>query len=149
MTVAALRLPDRASIEDRLRERGLRVTLPRVAVLEYLASTPSHPTAEEVGLAVNRRVPTASRASIYNVLHSLTEAGLVEEFVFEDAIARYDANLDAHHHFLCTDCGKLEDVAWDAVPLAPSRVLPGGQQVDSAELILKGRCRPCRDGAKN
>lgn len=148
MTVVTSRTPDRAGIEDRLRGRGLRVTLPRLAVLEYLASTPSHPTADDVGQAVNRRVPTASRASIYNVLHSLTEAGLVEEFVFENAVARYDANLEAHHHFLCTACGKLEDVAWDAVPLSPSRHLPDGQQVDSAELILKGSCRACRETAR-
>lgn len=133
----------RTNIEGRLRERGLRVTLPRVAVMEYLLSTPAHPTAEEVGSAVNRRVPTASRASVYNVLHSLSAAGLVEELVFEDAVARFDANLGRHHHFICRACGGVEDVPWDALPLAPRRTLPSGHAVETCSVTLKGLCPSC------
>src|SRR5512144_2401951 len=106
----------RREIEQKLREKGLRVTVQRVAVLEFLSGTKSHPTADEVGATVNRRVSTASRASVYNVLHSLRDAGLVEEMVFEDAVARYDANLHRHHHFHCSRCGRVEDVPWEVVP---------------------------------
>src|SRR6185503_5992148 len=107
-------MESRSDLARRLRDHGLRVTLPRLAVLEYLAASTSHPTADEVGSAVNRLVPTASRASVYNVLHSLSEAGLVEELVLDDAVARYDANLAPHHHFVCTRCRAVEDIAWDA-----------------------------------
>ena len=69
---------DRIALADRLKEKGLRVTQQRVAVLEYLCATPTHPTAEEIGTAVNRAQPTTSRASVYNVLHSLKERGLIE-----------------------------------------------------------------------
>jgi Fur family transcriptional regulator, peroxide stress response regulator len=132
-----------AALAERLREKGLRVTQQRVAVLEYLVSTPTHPTAEEIGAAVNRGTPTTSRASVYNVLHSLKEAGLIEELVFDDAVARYDANLDAHHHFVCTRCGAVHDVPWDALPPVPKRRLASGHVVESVDVTLRGTCPGC------
>jgi Fur family peroxide stress response transcriptional regulator len=136
--------PDtKAMLSARLRDKGLRVTQQRVAVLEYLLATPRHPTAEEVGAAVNRLVPTASRASVYNVLHSLKESGLIDELVFDDAVARYDANLDAHHHFVCMHCGAVHDIPWDAVPPVPKRRLPSGHVVESADVTLRGTCAGC------
>jgi Fur family transcriptional regulator, peroxide stress response regulator len=133
----------RTDLAERLKEKGLRVTQQRVAVLEYLSSTPTHPTAEEVGAAVNRAVPTTSRASVYNVLHSLKESGLIEELVFDDAVARYDANLDAHHHFVCTGCGAVHDVPFDALPPVPKRRLAAGHTVESVHVTLRGRCPAC------
>src|SRR5258706_10835017 len=105
-------MESRQHIEETLRTNGLRVTLPRVAVLEFLSGTAAHPTAEEVGAAVNRLEPTVSRASIYNVLHSLKEVGLVKELVLDDAVARFDANISPHHHFICRECAKVEDVEY-------------------------------------
>ncbi len=133
----------RREIETRLREKKLRVTDQRVAVLEFLASSPTHPTAEDVGTAVNRLVPRASRASVYNVLHSLKEAGLIEELVFGDAVTRYDANLDRHHHFVCRACNAVEDVMWDAFPSGPRRRLPDGRTVESYSVTLRGLCPSC------
>jgi Fur family transcriptional regulator, peroxide stress response regulator len=134
---------DRAALEGRLRGKGLRVTQQRVAVLEYLCATPSHPTAEEVGAAVNRAAPTTSRASVYNVLNSLKESGLIEELVFDDAVARYDANLGPHHHFLCTACGAVHDVPFDALPPLPKKRLATGHTVESVDVTLRGLCPGC------
>jgi Fur family peroxide stress response transcriptional regulator len=134
----------RSWAEERLREKGLRVTQPRVAVLAYLAGAKHHPTADEVGAAVNRTVPTAARASVYNVLHSLQSAGLIGELVFDDAVVRYDANVGRHHHFVCTVCGGVEDVPWNAVPPVPRRRLPGGHTVESVSVTLHGCCPRCR-----
>lgn len=137
-------MDEHSPVEERLREKGLRVTLPRVAVLEFLNSTPSHPTAEEVGAAVNRRDPTVSRASIYNVLHSLAEAGLIEEMVFDDAVVRYDSNLSRHHHFVCKGCGKVDDVKWESFPITPRKSLPDGRRVESCAVVMRGLCTDCR-----
>lgn len=130
-------------IESLLREKGLRVTAPRLAVLQFVASTTAHPTADEVGAAVNRIVPTASRASVYNVLHSLTEAGLVRELVFDDAVVRYDANVASHHHFVCRVCRSVEDVPWEALPETPRPALGAGQVVDTYTVTLRGACGAC------
>lgn len=120
------------------------MTNPRVAVLSYLAGVTHHPTADEIGAAVNRLVPTAARASIYNVLHSLCAVGLVSEVVVDDEAIRYDANMERHHHFVCTACGGVEDVPWHAVPPFPKRRLPGGQSVESVSVTFRGRCATCR-----
>ena len=133
----------RALLSGRLREKGLRVTQQRVAVLEYLLTTPRHPTAEEVGSAVNRAVPTASRASVYNVLHSLKESGLIDELVLDDAVSRYDANLDRHHHFICRACGAVEDVPWQTFREAPHPRLADGRIVEDYTVTLRGICPPC------
>jgi Fur family peroxide stress response transcriptional regulator len=133
----------RAWAEERLREKGLRVTQQRVAVLAYLGSVRHHPTAEEVGVAVNRLVPTA-RASVYNVLRSLRETGLIDELVFDDAVVRYDANLEKHHHFVCAACGGVADVPWDSLPQAPRKKLADGRTVDDWSVTLHGRCPGCQ-----
>ena len=133
----------RAILAVRLRDKGLRVTQQRVAVLEFLLATPKHPTAEEVGAAVNRLVPTASRASIYNVLHSLRESGLIDELVVGDAVARYDANLDRHHHFICRACGAVEDVPFETFREAPRPRLADGHTVEDYTVTLRGVCPRC------
>jgi len=134
---------DPSALASRLKEKGLRVTRQRVAVLEYLCSTPTHPTADEIGAAVNRARPTTSRASVYNVLNSLKESGLIEELVFDDAVARYDANLGPHHHFVCVSCGAVHDVPWDALPRVPTGRLPTGHTVESVDVTLRGHCPAC------
>ena len=136
-------MTDRAALAERLRAKGLRVTQQRIAVLECLLATHTHPTAEEIGAAVNRAEPTTSRASVYNVLRSLTESGLIEELVFDDAVARYDANLGPHHHFVCNACGAVHDVPYEALPPVPKRRLPGGETVESVDVTLRGRCAGC------
>jgi Fur family transcriptional regulator, peroxide stress response regulator len=137
------RADTRAKLSARLREKGLRVTKQRVAVLEFLLGTPKHPTAEEVGAAVNRLVPTTSRASVYNVLHSLRENGLIEEVVVGDAVARYDANLGRHHHFVCRACGGVEDVPFETFREAPHPRLADGHTVEDYTVTLRGVCPRC------
>ena len=130
-------------LSRRLKEKGLRVTQQRVAVLEYLLATPRHPTAEEIEAGVNRIVPTASRASVYNVLHSLKESGLIDELVLDDAVARYDANLDRHHHFICRACGAVEDVPWETFRETPRPRLADGHRVEDYTVTLRGICPGC------
>ena len=127
-----------------LRERGLRVTEPRVAVLSYLASTDRHPTAEEVEAAVNADGRILSRASVYNVLHSLTRVGLVAGLSVRDGAARYDAHVGPHHHLVCRSCGRVEDVAWEDFGVAARGVLPDGRPVRTLSLTLDGVCTDCR-----
>ena len=134
---------DSETLKELLRERGLRVTEPRVAVLSYLASTDRHPTAEEVETAVNAGGPVLSRASVYNVLHSLSRVGLVAGMSVKDGPARYDAHVAPHHHLVCRACGRVEDVAWSDFGVAERGVLPDGRPVRTLSLTLDGLCRDC------
>ena len=94
--------------EAALRDRGLRLTGPRHAVLEVVRGAESHPTAEEVHRLVRRRLPGVSLGTIYRNLRLLVGAGLLKEL--PGPYARFDANTRAHHHFMCERCGRIIDV---------------------------------------
>src|SRR5216117_2365197 len=106
-------------IGQRLRLAELRLTPQRYAVLDFLVRSESHPTAEQVGAGVNRRFPRASRATVYNALHTLCEAGLVQELYFEDGVARYDANVGLITIFCAASAASSK-----TFPSRRSKVLP-------------------------
>lgn len=137
-----------ASDLTRLAEvRGLKLTPQRRAIVDYLQAAGHHPTPEEVLHAINRRFPMTSRATVYNTLNMLKGEGLLRE-VFEDGVVRFDPNLSPHHHFICRQCGAVEDVDWDAVPRGFSVALPGGRKVETFSVTLRGLCAGCqRKGA--
>lgn len=129
--------------EESLRRSGLRVTEARLSILEHLLSTTRHPTAEEVEAAVNGSAPIVSRASVYNVLNTLVEAGLVARVVGDDAQHRYDANLDRHHHLVCSRCGRVEDVPGRLLDVPEVSSLPDGRPVEALTVTLRGLCLKC------
>ncbi|MDT7777869.1 MAG: Fur family transcriptional regulator, peroxide stress response regulator [Acidobacteriota bacterium] len=133
----------RSLIEVRVRAAGLKLTPQRFAVLDYLLSTLEHPTAEQIHRDLNRRFPRASRATVYNTLIALCDAGLVHEIYMDEAVARYDANVEPHHHFVCRVCGQLEDVPLSAVGRLSRFDLQGGYRVENYEVVMRGVCATC------
>jgi Fur family peroxide stress response transcriptional regulator len=129
-------------IEEAIRAAGLRCTPQRVAVLDYLVRHPDHATVEELWPALNKRHIQASRATVYNTLHTLAEAGLVREFKLDGNAARYDACLDPHHHFVCDLCGGVKDLEWFEVP-ALDRKRAGVRSIRSYEIVVRGVCSKC------
>ncbi|HVW84542.1 MAG TPA: Fur family transcriptional regulator [Bryobacteraceae bacterium] len=129
-------------VEAAFERAGVRRTPQRFFVLEHLMTHPDHATVEELWAALNRRHARASRATVYNTLHALVEAGLVREFTLDGKAARYDANLDQHHHFVCDKCGAVEDVDWFEIP-ALSRARSSLRRIRSYEVILRGECARC------
>src|SRR5579863_2559429 len=104
------------AIRKSLEGSGLRCTPQRYAVMAFLLEHNSHPTAVEIFEAVNRADPRCSRATTYNNLRDLVEAGLVREVAVEGRAARFDAKGTQHHHFVCDRCGVVEDLEWYEVP---------------------------------
>src|SRR3954464_3381149 len=107
---------DPGAIKNSLAESGLRCTPQRYAVMTFLVGQTGHPTAVEILEAVNRVDPRSSRATIYNILRDLVKAGLVREVAVEGRAARFDVTGMRHHHFICDNCGNVEDVDWYDVP---------------------------------
>lgn len=139
----------RDMIETRVREAGLKLTPQRFAVLEYLIKTPEHPTADEIGAELNLHFPRVSRATIYNTLNALLDAGLIHEVFVEGYVARYDTNLEEHHHFVCRVCDKLEDIPISSVGELKSFNLEKGYEVENYEIVLRGVCSKCRKQKSN
>ncbi|NMR20578.1 Fur family transcriptional regulator [Cellulomonas fimi] len=131
-----------------LRANGLRVTAPRVAVLESLARAP-HADADDVLTDVRRSLPTVSVQAVYDVLRALTVAGLVRRIEPAGHPARYERRVgDNHHHVVCRVCGALDDVdcsVGHAPCLTPSST--SGFAVETAEVTYWGLCPTCRPPA--
>lgn len=133
---------DPKTIRRSLEEGGLRCTPQRYAVMAFLMGCHEHPTAAEIYVAVNRVDPRSSRATTYNNLRDLVEAGLVREVAAEGRAARFDAKGMRHHHFICDRCGNVEDLEWYDVPRPASRSL-GKRVLRECELIFRGLCTKC------
>ena len=133
---------DTEAIRKSLEGSGLRCTPQRYAVMAFLRDHTGHPTAAEIFEAVNRADPRCSRATTYNNLRDLVQAGLVREVAVEGRAARFDAKRVRHHHFICDRCGKVEDLEWYGVPQPRSRAL-GKRILRDCELIFRGLCAKC------
>ncbi len=130
------------AIKRALEAGGLRCTPQRYAVMAFLLEQQVHPTAAEIFEAVNRVDPRSSRATTYNNLRDLVQAGLVREVAIEGRAARFDAKGLQHHHFICDHCGNVEDLDWYEVPTPASDSL-GERVVRECELIFRGLCTKC------
>ncbi len=130
------------AIKRAMAESGLRSTPQRYAVMAFLMEQKRHPTAAEIFAAVNRLDPRSSRATIYNNLRDLVNAGLVREVAVEGRAARFDAKTTRHHHFICDRCGNVEDVDWYDVP-RPAPASLGQRVLRDCELIFRGLCSKC------
>jgi Fur family transcriptional regulator, peroxide stress response regulator len=133
-------------LDAAFRTAALRPTAQRFAVLEFLMRHPVHATAEEIFRGVNRSDPRASRATVYNSLRSLAQAGMVREVVSDGNAARFDASLHRHHHFICERCGAVEDIPWFDLPPKTAAGKLAGRTVRNYEILFRGLCKSCGTG---
>jgi Fe2+ or Zn2+ uptake regulation protein len=112
--------------EVMLLSRGVKPTAQRVVITDYLLQTDSHPTADEVLSAVAERLPVPlSRATVYNTLNMLVQAGVIQEVYTEPGgSARYDANMEQHHHFVDVKTKRIYDIPFESVPTLNQRLGP-------------------------
>ncbi|MDQ1215365.1 MULTISPECIES: Fur family transcriptional regulator [Microbacterium] len=133
---------------EAIRAFGLRVTESRSAVYAALHARP-HASADEVYAAVAERMPQTSRQSVYNALNDFADAGLARRIEPAGRSMLFELRVgDNHHHLVCTECGRVEDVdcAVGHTPcLHPSD--DHGFEVASAEVTYWGRCAACAASA--
>jgi Fe2+ or Zn2+ uptake regulation protein len=131
--------------EDLLREHGLRVTRPRLAVLEVLAEG-GHLEVEDVAARVRSRLESISTQAIYDILGALSRAGLARRLEPAGSPARFEARVgDNHHHIVCRGCGEITDVdcaVGERPCLTPSE--GHGFELDEAEVTFWGLCPACQ-----
>ncbi|MEU4788756.1 Fur family transcriptional regulator [Micromonospora tulbaghiae] len=131
--------------EELLRSRGLRVTRPRLAVLDVL-SAGGHLEVDEITRRVRRRIDSVSTQAVYDVLGALSRAGLSRRIEPAGSPARYEARVgDNHHHVVCRGCGEIDDVdcAVGSAPCLDPNVAHGFE-LDEAEVTFWGLCPACQ-----
>jgi Fur family peroxide stress response transcriptional regulator len=134
-----------ARLQEQAAGRGLRMTPQRVVLLRVLSQTRTHPTADELYRQVRRHLPSVSHATVYRNLQELVAARLIATLERAGAAVRYDANPDDHHHFVCSECGRVSDIYLKGVDYAidSARSTGAPPRIDRAELQLHGVCARC------
>jgi Fur family ferric uptake transcriptional regulator len=131
-----------------LRRAGLKVTLPRLKILEILeCSNLRHLSAEEIYRRLIESHEDIGLATVYRVLTQFEAAGLVARHHFEDGMAVFELNQGSHHdHIVCMDCGHVEEFVDTAIESRQEDIAARLQfEIGEHSLVLYGRClrNPC------
>lgn len=127
----------------RCKEVGMKVTPQRVAIYRELASSDQHPSAEMIYQRIKKYYPNVSLTTIYRTLETFENLGIVFVVnVLYDA-ARYDANLEPHHHVVCVKCRKVEDFYDDSLENLRISNMPDYELLGYT-VLLNGICKDCQ-----
>lgn len=128
--------------KDILVRHGINPSVQRMAIMDYLLANHTHPTVDEVYVALSEKMPTLSRTTVYNTLRLFSELGAARMLTIDEKKACFDGCVEPHAHFMCKRCGKVTDVQLadkTSMPLFPE----GDFRVDESHIYYKGICGDC------
>lgn len=129
--------------QEYLQSYGIKPSLQRIAIMEYLLENRIHPTADEIYSTLYAKVPTLSKTTVYNTLKLFVEQGAVLLLMIDDKNVRFDIDTSCHAHLQCCSCNRVFDV-----PVGDSELLQAKQLGDflivETHLYYKGYCKDCR-----
>ena len=129
---------------ERSKELGLKVTPQRIAIYRELAGSLEHPSTEMIYRSIKRYYPNISLTTVYRTLETFEKTGLVSVVNTLCHAARYDANLDPHHHVVCVRCKRIEDIYDDSASyskLDPEEI--DGYRILGYSVLFSGICGRC------
>jgi len=127
-----------------LRNAGLKVTLPRLKILEILEGGGArHKSAEDIYKALLNSNEDIGLATVYRVLTQFEAAGLVTRHHFENGMAVFELNRGSHHdHIVCLDCGKVEEFMDDGIEDRQNAIAKQhGFEIEDHSMVIYGHCR--------
>lgn len=138
-----------AELTELFRQQGLKITPQRVSIFKVLYDNREHPTAEAVYDTVRHEMPSISLRTVYQTLNDLASMGELGQLDLGTGSARFDPNIDSHHHLVCDTCGKILDVYADFDDVRLPRRQLQGFRVAATEIVFRGQCPECAARAGN
>lgn len=132
----------------RLMRCGVRPSLQRLAIMEYLLTHATHPTIDDIYQDLHRSIPTLSRTTLYNTLRLFADNHVAQLLTIDDHHLCYDGNTDEHVHFLCTRCGRVIDLFNVPAPRRSDVDMVEGNKVQDVQLYYRGVCQACLEKEK-
>ena len=129
------------SIEEYLKENGIKPSYQRIRILDYLIQHKNHPTVDVIFKALIQEIPTLSKTTVYNTLKLFLEQGIVQLLVIEENETRYDADISTHGHFKCEECGHVYDIRIDLSRVDLTEL--DSHRVNEKHIYFKGTCNRC------
>lgn len=138
-------IPVPNEMRDGLREHRRKLTRPRQAILDIIASADHHLTPAEIHKRARKKYPHLGLVTVYRTLDLLTELGYVQRVHFADGCHSYAASAQGHaHHLVCALCGKAQEFEdCDLEPLIASLQRKTGYEINRHVLELMGKCPDC------
>ncbi|HLC19233.1 MAG TPA: transcriptional repressor [Thermodesulfobacteriota bacterium] len=132
-------------IINRYKGKGFKLTPQRLAILHYLEGNTDHPTAEDIYQEIRKKNPTVSFATVYNTVQALRDRGELLEITIDPERKHFDPNPQPHHHIMCTNCGKIDDIFIDySSALKVPENISDEFQVLGNHVDFYGVCKGCR-----
>ena len=117
----------------------------RDAILEYMRQTDAHPSAETVHAGLKATIPYLSLGTVYRNLSLFKQQGMIQSLGSVQGVERFDGNVEPHVHFICTGCGKIQDLHEMQVPqdLSDQAANLANARIRMCQLTFSGECEDC------
>ena len=127
-----------------LREKGVRITETRKAVIDFIIQSHDHPSADMIYQALLPAFPNMSLATVYNNLKVLIDEGIVSELkVRNDTTTYYDFMGHQHLNVICEKCGRIADMDLDLPDVQQEAADQTGYQITKSQMVVYGICPDC------
>ncbi|MBZ2150526.1 peroxide-responsive transcriptional repressor PerR [Streptococcus gordonii] len=127
-----------------LREKGVRITETRKAVIDFIIQSHDHPSADMIYQALLPAFPNMSLATVYNNLKVLIDEGFVSELkVRNDTTTYYDFMGHQHLNVICEKCGRIADMDLDLPDVQQEAADQTGYQITKSQRVVYGICPDC------
>ncbi len=121
-----------------LRQCDIQPTPQRIAVVECVLNSKSHPTADDILIVARKKCPTVSRATVYNTLNLLVAKRLISMQTIKEGAVVFDPNTHKHHHFIDDDTGDIYDIPWDQLEVKGKKSFKGFE-IHGFQVIMRGK----------
>ena len=131
-------------IVNQLLKFGIKPSVQRITIMEYLTQHMTHPTADVIFNDLYTSIPTLSKTTVYNTLKLFEEHGAIRTINIDDKNQRYDADISNHAHFKCKNCGFVNDFPLKNVSIFESMNFDDFVLTE-CQVYYKGYCKECKD----
>ena len=128
---------------DYLLEKGIKPSVQRMAIMDYLLGHLTHPSIDEIYMALSDKIPTLSKTTVYNTLKLFVEHGAAQMLTIDERNVNFDSVVTPHAHFLCKRCGKIYDFHMQDEQLFLNTFTGTGFQVEEVHPYYRGICAHC------
>ena len=127
-----------------MEDCGIKPSLQRMAVMDYLMTHRTHPTAETIYNDLSPSIPTLSKTTVYNTVKLLAEHNAISTINIDEKNLRYDGNISKHAHFRCKNCACIYDVPITGLDISHSEEDMENFTVSETQIYYKGVCKNCK-----
>lgn len=138
------------NVYEYLLSYQIKPSVQRIAIMDYLLKHHTHPSIDEIYMALCQDIPTLSKTTVYNTLKLFVEHGAARMLTIDERNACFDGDISIHAHFQCKACGRIVDVPLlTEEPEEMKRLKAQGFQIEEMHRYYKGVCPDCLKTNKN